>query len=84
MKQSKGPENFELLSRVDKDQYMKIREAFSGSSFKNQRNHSLDSFISSFDQIKKFVQSSEADLPKRALICEVYWLKDGSIEVNVK
>lgn len=76
------PMFWNLLSDVDKYQYMILRAGFATSSTKNQRNKRIENFSDSLAVVKQFaVRGEECDW-KRCLVCGVAWLLDGGIAVN--
>jgi hypothetical protein len=77
------PSYWELLTEVDKGNYLTMRQALSSSACKHCRNHTQEMNHEVIGTIQAFVMRNDGDDWKRGLVCGICWL-NSAIAVNTR
>ena len=72
-----------ILTRSDKEGYIRLRSVLSSERNKYQRFHRIDAFDKNLEQIKNYCLRGDEDDWKRCLVCGICWT-GNCICVNVK
>lgn len=74
-------EYYAMLSDGDKAEYNALRQNLTSSECRNCRHKRLENFNDMLQRIRNFINKSDGEDWKRALVCGVCWISDG-IAIN--
>ena len=77
------PGHWNLLTRSDLDEYVKLRKSFYDEIRKSKKGERLDAFIQRILKIKNFVERGDGDDWKRGLVCGIIFLPN-SIAIHIQ
>ena len=77
------PDNANLLSARDLDEYQNLRRYFFTESSKSKKGDRLDLLNKKLNRIKTYIEKSDGDDWKRGIVCGIFFLSN-SLAINIQ
>ena len=77
------PDNANILSEKDLDEYQNMRRCFFSDSSKSKKGERLELLNKRLNHIKSFIEKPDGNEWKRGIVCGIFFLKN-SLAINIQ